>query len=91
MNAQHEFSFSDTPGSDLPLRILARASTTIALLWKIPVGQHVHVALRNHNFSDLQGLLELSRVPDMPFDGGGPLELRIGNIEFSTRQIIAWR
>jgi hypothetical protein len=62
----------------------------VAALWELPVGQVVHVNLDGHNMSDLQGRIELARAPDLPLDRRETLILRIGRIEFSSRQITSW-
>jgi hypothetical protein len=64
--------------------------TDITALWQIPVGQLVHVDLTGHQFAELRGRLELARAPDLPLDRRETLALRIGTIEFSSRQIAAW-
>ena len=62
----------------------------IGALWRLPVGQVAHVNLIAHNMSDLQGRIELARAPDLPFDRREALALRIGTIEFSSRQVVSW-
>ena len=62
----------------------------IGALWQLPVGQVARVNLNGHNLSDLQGRIELVRAPDLPFDRREVLALRIGTIEFSSRQIVSW-
>ena len=91
METQEEFLFADGPAAEFHLPDpRSDFYEEVAALWQLPVGQLVHVALRGHNFSDLQGRLELSRAPDLPLDRREALALRIGTIEFSSRQIIAW-
>jgi hypothetical protein len=91
MEYQSEFLFGEgtaaamhlpDPNSGLFAEILAA--------WRLPVGQRVRVTLQDHSFDNLRGRLELVRLPDLPFDSRQPLSLRIGTIEFSTRQIVAW-
>ena len=62
----------------------------VSAAWHLPVGQPVRVTLQSHSFDDLRGRLELARAPDLPLDFRQPLFLRIGTIEFSSRQIVAW-
>jgi hypothetical protein len=62
----------------------------IAALWQLPIGQVAHVSLDGHSLSDLQGRIELARSPELPFDRREVLALRIGTIEFSSRQITSW-
>ena len=91
MDPQSEFLFADGPAPELqPPDPRSGFYDEIAALWQIPVGQRVHVALREHQLADLDGLLEFSRAPDLPLDRRAALDLRIGTIEFSSRQIVAW-
>jgi hypothetical protein len=91
MEEQSEFLFAGGPVPELhPPDPRAGFYGEVSAAWQIPVGQIVHVDLRGHNFSDLQGRLELSRAPDLPLDPRQPLSLRIGNIEFSSAQLAAW-
>ena len=91
MEEQVEFLFADGPAPEVHLPDPRSAFyEDVATVWEIPVGQLVHVALREHNFADLQGRLDLSRAPDLPLDRRETLALRIGTIEFSSRQIVAW-
>jgi len=91
MESQAEFLFADGPAPELHLPDpLADFYAEVAATWEIPLGQLAHVALREHHFADLQGRLELSRAPDLPLDRREKLALRIGTIEFSSRQIVAW-
>jgi len=48
------------------------------------------VDLTGHQFSELQGRLELARAPELPLDRRATLTLRIGGIEFTSRQITTW-
>ena len=91
METQAEFLFADGPAPQLhPPDPRFGFYRDVAELWQIPVGEIVHVALCAHHFSDLHGRLELSRAPDLPLDRREPLALRIGTIEFTSRQVIAW-
>lgn len=62
----------------------------ISVLWHLPLGQQVRVDLRDCELPWLQGRLELAQAPDLPLDPRQALVLRIGTIEFSSRQIVAW-
>jgi hypothetical protein len=62
----------------------------VSTAWHLPVGQPIRVTLHSHSFDDFQGRLELASAPDLPLDPRQPLSLRIGTIEFSSRQIVAW-
>ena len=62
----------------------------IAEGWGLPLGQRVKVELRDCNVPWLEGRLELARAPDLPLDHRQLLFLRIGTVEFSNRQIVAW-
>ena len=88
---QSEFLFADGPVGELHLPDpRANFFATVAALWELPVGQLAHVNLNGHNMSDLQGRIELARAPDPPLDRREELALRIGTIEFSSRQIASW-
>lgn len=88
---QAEFLFADGPAPQLqPDDPDSAFYEELAALWQIPVGKNVHVALRSHHFADLQGRLAFAHAPDLPLDARQPLSLRIGAIEFSSRQVIAW-
>jgi hypothetical protein len=91
MESQQDFLFADGPTPELHLPDpRSGLYADIAALWEIPVGQHVRVDLTGHQFSELQGRLELARAPDLPLDRRETLALRIGSIEFSHRQVSAW-
>lgn len=88
---QEEFLFADGPAPEFHLPD-PRSSffEEVAALWDLSVGQIAHVNLNGHNMSDLQGRIELARAPDLPLDRRESLALRIGTIEFSSRQIASW-
>ncbi|MSU24960.1 MAG: hypothetical protein EXS32_14220 [Opitutus sp.] len=91
MESQQDFLFADGPGSALHLPDpRENFYADVSALWQIPVGQLVHVDLTGHQFADLRGRLELARAPDLPLDRRETLALKIGTIEFSSRQIGAW-
>lgn len=91
MASQGEFLFADGPAPEIHLPDPRSGFyEEVAARWEIPVGLLVHVALREHSFSELHGRLELARAPDLPLDRRETLTLRIGTIEFSSRQIVAW-
>ena len=88
---QDEFLFAEGPAPELILPDpRSNFFEEVAALWQLPVGQVAHVNLTGHNMSDLQGRIELARAPDFPLDRRETLALRIGNIEFSSRQIVSW-
>ncbi|HWA29405.1 MAG TPA: hypothetical protein VG734_27390 [Lacunisphaera sp.] len=62
----------------------------VSVLWGLPLGQKVRVDLRKCEPPWQQGRLELAQAPDLPLDPRQVLALRIGTIEFSSRQIVAW-
>lgn len=62
----------------------------VSALWHLPLGQRVRVDLRDCELPGLEGRLELAQAPDLPLDPKQALALRIGTIEFSSRQIAAW-
>lgn len=91
MEHQVEFLFADGPAPEMhPPDPRSAFYAEVSALWRLPVGEIVHVDLNGHNFTDLQGRLEFSRAPDLPLDPRAPLALCIGTIEFSSRQITAW-
>ena len=90
-NQQGEFLFAEGPASELHVPDpRSNFYAEIAALWQIPVGELAHVDLKGHNMSDLQGRIELARAPDLPLDRREALALRIGKIEFTSRQIVTW-
>ena len=91
MEQQSEFLFADGPVPEqLPLNLRGSFFSEVAAVWSLPVGELVQVDLSGHNFSELRGRLELVRAPDLPLNAHAPLALRIGPIEFSSRQISSW-
>lgn len=91
MEQQTDFLFADGPEPELhPPHPLADFYHDVAALWELPIGERVHVALRSHQMADLHGRLELHRAPDLPLDRHAELVLRIGQVEFTSRQIIGW-
>jgi hypothetical protein len=88
---QDEFLFAEGPAREVHLPDPRSAFfAEVEALWQIPVGRLAHVDLNGHNMSDLQGRIELARAPDLPLDRREALALRIGRIEFSSRQIASW-
>ncbi len=61
-----------------------------ARVWGLPVGQRARVTLRGHAMDGLHGLVQIAGLPDLPFDARRPLRLRIGHVEFTSRQVAAW-
>ncbi|MBM3854747.1 MAG: hypothetical protein FJ399_16605 [Verrucomicrobia bacterium] len=91
MEQQSEFLFAPGPVPELhPPDPSADFHSEVAAAWQLPLGVVVRVDLASHDFSELQGRLELARAPELPFDTRQPLALRIGTIEFSSRQISGW-
>jgi hypothetical protein len=87
---QNEFLFPDGPTPEFHADPRSNFFEEVAALWQLPVGLIAHVNLSGHNMSELQGRIELARAPDLPFDRREVLTLRIGTIEFSSRQIVSW-
>ena len=90
---QAEFLFTAGPAPDFHLpdpRSNLNLYEEVAALWQVPVGQVAHVGLDGHSMSDLQGRIEFARPPELPLDRREALALRIGTIEFSSRQIVSW-
>ena len=62
----------------------------ISRLWGLPIGEAVCVTLRNHSMPHLSGRLKLSHAPALPLDPRESLQLRLGDFEFTSRQISSW-
>ena len=91
MENQQEFLFAGGPAPQLhPPDPRSGFYNEVSTAWQLPVGRVVRVDLRDHDVPGLQGMLELSRAPDLPLDPHQPLKLRVGGVEFSSRQIAAW-
>jgi len=91
MAHQQEFLFAGGPTPQLhPPDPRTDFYGDVAAAWQLPVGQKVRIDLRDHDLPSVQGLLELSRAPDLPLDPRQPLVLRTAGVEFSSRQIAAW-
>lgn len=91
MESQAEFLFADGPAPEWHLPDPRTAFyDEVAAAWQLPLGLKVRVELSGHDFVNLRGRLELARAPDLPLDSQQPLALRIGDVEFSSRQIVAW-
>jgi len=91
MENQAEFLFADGPA---PQWHLPDPRTPffdeVAAAWQLPIGQEMRVELSGHDFANLRGRLELARAPDLPLDSRQPLALRLGEVEFSSLQVVAW-
>jgi hypothetical protein len=91
MEQQPEFLFADGPAPEFQLPDPnAPFCAEVATAWQLPVGRTITVELRGHDLPHLQGRLELARAPDLPLDPRQPLALRVGAVEFSSRQITGW-
>ena len=92
VNDQHEFLFADghapqleMPWADDPL------IADIAKAWGLPVGKNARIHLKDsESIPVLEGRLELTSAPDLPFDARQPLSLRIRGYKFSSRAITSW-
>lgn len=69
---------------------LADLREKITDLWRLPIDQRVRVDLRDCNVSRLEGQLQLVRAPDFPLDVRHALDLEVGTVRFSSRQIVDW-
>lgn len=86
---QGEFVFVDGwPAAEQPLP--PSLDDEIAAAWHVPIGERVHVSLRDHDVPGASGLLVIAQAPDWPFDPRRPLALRIGHVAFTHRQIESW-
>lgn len=91
MAPQDEFLFADGPApASHPPDPRSGLYAEVASVWQLPVGQTVRVDLTGHDLPHLRGRLELAAAPDLPLDRRRPLSLRIGGVDFSSRQIAAW-
>jgi hypothetical protein len=91
MESQQEFLFADGPVPQMhPPDPRSEFYAEVSTVWQLPMGRMVRVDLKEHDLAALKGHLELSRAPDLPLDPRQPLVLRIGGVEFSSRQIAAW-
>jgi hypothetical protein len=70
--------------------LAAPLTDELAAVWGLPLGRKVRVELRQHTVDGLTGLLQVAGLPDLPFNARQPLRLRIGHIEFTSRQIVTW-
>jgi hypothetical protein len=62
----------------------------LAQVWGLPLGRKVRVELRHHQVNGLTGMLQAAGLPDLPFNARAPLRLRIGHMDFNSRQIVTW-
>ena len=91
MAEQFEMLFAAGPAPELhPPDPRGDFYAEVAAVWSLPVGQRVRVELSDHQFTELQGRLDLARAPDLPLNARNPLVLRIGTIEFANRQVSGW-
>ncbi len=77
-------SLPEAPGASVSLTI------EIAALWGLPLDKSVQITLLDHTLTSTVGLLQLARLPDLPFHAHTPLALRIGSDRFTSNQIVAW-
>jgi len=63
----------------------------IARAWNLPIGQRVEVFFRDNQLDTIAGVLELAAAPDFPWDIRQTLRLRIGECDFTTREIEHWK
>ena len=91
MESQQDLLFANCPANELPLPDPRSGFyADVAALWRIPVGEIVCVELNGHHFPELNGRLEVARAPEIPLNRRENLTLRIGGIEFTSRQISTW-
>ena len=87
-SAQTEIEF--TSAGAVAWRVSPSVDAEIARVWGLPLRERVCVTLRGHPLALITGRLELTRLPDLPFDSHTPLALCIGTETFTSRQIISW-
>jgi hypothetical protein len=59
----------------------------IAAAWSLPLGQRVEICFRGAERSSINGILELLRAPDYPWDRHQSLKLRIAGFIFGYSRI----
>jgi hypothetical protein len=62
----------------------------VAAVWGLPVGRRARVTLCGHVVDELSGLLQIAGLPELPLDARRVLRLRIGHLEFTSRQVTGW-
>jgi hypothetical protein len=87
-SVQAELEF--TTAGAVAWRVAPSVDADIARVWGLPLRERVRVTLRGHALALITGRLELTRLPDLPFDAHTPLGLCIGTETFTSRQIISW-
>lgn len=91
MGEQNEFLFSNNPAPELfPPDPRGGFYREVAAVWQLPVGEHFHILLRNHDVSEVTGRLEPERVPDLPVNAREPLRLPAGAVSFRSTQTLSW-
>lgn len=91
MERQNEFLFPDGPEPSVQLPDpRAGFYGEVAQVWNLPLGERVRVLLRDHDFPEAAGRLELERAPDLPLNPKESLRLSAGGIAFLSTQVRGW-
>jgi len=91
MEKQDEFLFAGGPEPEMqPPDPRAGFYREVAGTWGLPVGQKIHLLLRRHDLSDVVGILEMERAPDLPLNPKEPLRLSAGGVAFLSTQVQSW-
>jgi hypothetical protein len=87
--AEHQTNLRLEVGYEPAPVVGAELRDEIAAAWGLPLGRRVEVSLRNQRCA-LQGILELQRAPDYPWDGRQTLQLAVAGFVFSSRDLECW-
>jgi len=91
MEKQNEFLFSEGAASEFfPPDPRGGFYREVAAVWRLPVGEHVRILLRDHDVPEMAGRLELERAPDLPLNAREALRLSAGGVFFRSTQILSW-
>ena len=91
MERQNEFLFSAGSAADIvPPDFRGQFYREAASVWQLPVGEKVHILLRDHDVPEVVGRLELECAPDLPLNAREPLHLLAGGVSFRSTQISSW-
>ena len=87
--AEHQTNLRLDVGYEPAPAVVSELRDEIAAAWGLPLGQRVEVSLWNERCA-LQGILELQRAPDYPWDGRQALQLAVAGFVFSSREMERW-
>ncbi len=87
---EHQSSLRLDTGYEPAPAVVPEIKDEIAAVWGLPLGQRVEIGLRGADCSALNGVLELAKAPDYPWDPRQPLKLCVRGFLFSSREIEHW-